>query len=145
MIKIILVDDHSLFRDGIKSLIHNYKNIRVIGEFDCGVKLIEALKTLEPDIVIMDISMPEMSGIEVTKIINEEFPTIGVIILSMHNTEDFIYNSIKAGAMGYLPKDIRREELLEAIDHVYNGEKYFSKEINNTMMTSFINKAKLEN
>lgn len=145
MIKIALADDHTLFREGIRSLINSAKNIDVIGEFENGEDLIKAIPELNPDIVITDISMPGISGIETTKIINEKYPNLPVIILSMHLDEDFVCNSVKAGAKGYLPKDIRKDELLEAINAVYNGENYFSKEVNETIMKSLISRTIEEN
>lgn len=142
MIKIILADDHRLFRDGIKSIINCDGNIEVVGEFDNGIDLLEAIPRLNPNLIITDISMPEMSGIEATKIISEKYPEIPVLILSMHNNEAFICNSIKAGAKGYLPKDIRREELISAIYAINKGENYFSREINDIILNSYINKVK---
>lgn len=141
MINIVLVDDHTLFRDGIKSLIST-ESINIIGEFNNGMELLSSMDKLLPDIIITDISMPGMSGIELTRKLSEDYPNIPVIILSMHNDEDFISNSIQAGAKAYLPKDIRRDELLEAILVVSNGESYYSKDVNQTIMNNFISKAK---
>ncbi len=140
MIKIALADDHTLFREGIRSLINSAKNIDVIGEFENGEDLIKAIPELNPDLVITDISMPGISGIETTKILKDKYPNLPVIILSMHLDEDFVCNSVKAGAKGYLPKDIRKGELLEAINAVYNGENYFSKEVNETIMKGLISR-----
>ncbi len=142
MINIILVDDHALFRDGIKSLISS-DEIKIIGEFDNGENLLADIDNLAPDMVITDISMPGISGIELTRILSKDYPDIPVIILSMHNNEDFISNAIKVGAKAYLPKDIRRDDLLEAIQVVSDGSIYFSKEINKTIMNSFVSKAKM--
>ena len=143
MIKVVLVDDHRLFRDGIKSLISN-NEIGVIGEFDNGIDLLSSINELNPDIVITDISMPEMSGIELCRKLSKSYPMLPIIILSMHNNEDFICNSIKAGAKAYLPKDIRRDELMEAIKTVSKGQTYFSKDVNQIMMNSFISKVREE-
>ncbi len=114
-LKIILVDDHRLVRDGIKSLLSHTVDLEIVGEASDGIELFEKLHSLRPDIVIMDISLPGRSGIEITKQICREYPEIKVLILSMYNSEDFIFNSIKAGAKGYLPKNTTRNELLEAI------------------------------
>ena len=142
IIKVVIADDHSLFRDGIKSLINNINGIVVVGEFDNGLDLIEGIVDIKPDVIITDISMPGMSGIDATKKISDEYPEIPVIILSMYNNEDFICNAIKAGAKSYLPKDIRRDDLLAAITAVSKGESYYSREVSETIMKNFINRAK---
>ena len=143
-IKILLADDHLLFRDGIKSLLNDVDNIEIIEEVANGKELLEKLITTSPDIIIADISMPSMSGIEATKIITKEYPDIKVLILSMHNDEEFILNSIKSGAKGYLPKDTGRDELLKAIYAISNGEEYYNKDISDTILKGIIKKAKSE-
>jgi len=143
-IKILLADDHLLFRDGIKSLLNDVDNIEIIEEVANGKELLEKLKTSSPDIVIADISMPSMSGIEATRIITEEYPDIKVLILSMHNDEEFILNSIKSGAKGYLPKDTGRDELLKAIYSISNEEEYYNKDISDTILKGIIKKTKSE-
>ena len=145
-IKIMLVDDHQIVRDGIKSLLESLDNVQIIGETSSAPELLLLLENYKPDIVITDISMPEMSGIELTKIINTDPKYIGinVLILSMYTSEDFIFNAIKAGAKGYLPKNISRKELFEAIHTIYKGEEYFSEQISNIILKSYIKKAKSE-
>ena len=91
---------------------------------------------------ILDISLPDISGIEITKKLKEDYPEIRVIILSMHLNEDFIFNAIKAGAMAYLPKNTSRSELLEAIEKVFNGEEFFAEPVSNIILKSYIKKAK---
>ena len=143
-IKIMLVDDHQIVRDGIKSLLESLDNIQIIGEASNGNELLGYLETVKPDIIITDISMPDMSGIELTKIINsnEKYKDVKVLILSMYTNEDFIFNAIKAGAKGYLPKNISRKELFDAINAIYKGEEYFSEQISNIILKSYIKKAK---
>ncbi len=145
-IKIMLVDDHQIVRDGIKSLLESLDNVQIIGEASSAPELLLLLENYKPDIVITDISMPEMSGIELTKIINTDpkYLGINVLILSMYTSEDFIFNAIKAGAKGYLPKNISRKELFEAIHTIYKGEEYFSEQISNIILKSYIKKAKSE-
>ena len=141
-IKIILADDHQLIRDGIRSLIHDAKNIEVIGEASDGYELLEQLKVTSPDIIVLDVSMPRLSGIEATKKITEEFPTVKVLILSMFTSEEYIFNAIKAGARGYLPKNTSKKELLEAIYSINAGNEYFSDSISNIILKSYIKKTK---
>ena len=140
-IKLILVDDHQLVRDGIKALLHGTEDIEIIGEASCGKELFELLKTQKPDLLIIDISLPEISGIEITRKICNDFPGIRVLMLSMYNSEDFILNSIKAGAKGYLPKNTSRNELLEAIYAIHSGEDFFSESVSKLMLKSYVRMA----
>lgn len=145
-IKIMLVDDHQIVRDGIKALLESLENVQVVGEASNAKELLEKLKNCKPDIIVTDISMPDISGIELTKIINEkeEFSGIKVLILSMFTNEDFIFNAIKAGANGYLPKNTTRRELFEAVNTIYNGDEYFSESISNIILKSYVKKAQNE-
>ncbi|MBN1340670.1 MAG: response regulator transcription factor [Bacteroidales bacterium] len=140
-IKVILVDDHAIVRDGIKALI-NTDEIEVAGEASSAAELFALLKTGKPDIVILDISLPDISGIEIAGIITADYPGIRVIILSMHLNEDFIFNAIKAGAMAYLPKNTTKRELLEAIRQVAAGEEYFTGPVSTIILKSYVKKAK---
>lgn len=144
-IKIILVDDHQLVRDGIKSLISDSFGIDIIGEASNSVELFKQLHQMMPDVILMDISLPNMSGIEITKILKKDYPKIKILMLSMYTSEDFIFNGLKAGINGYLPKNTTRDELLLAIEEVYNGREYFSKSISNIILKSFVNSAKYGN
>lgn len=144
-IKIILVDDHQLVRDGIKSLISDSFGIDIIGEASNSVELFKQLHQMMPDVILMDISLPNMSGIEITKILKKDYPKIKTLMLSMYTSEDFIFNGLKAGINGYLPKNTTRDELLLAIEEVYNGREYFSKSISNIILKSFVNSAKYGN
>ncbi|MCD4834147.1 MAG: response regulator transcription factor [Bacteroidales bacterium] len=141
-IKIVLVDDHQMFRDGVKSVLSDEDNIEVIGEIGNGNDLYEVLKSIKPDVIITDISMPEISGIDIAKYVSENYPEIKILILSMHSNEEFITKALSAGANGYLPKDTSMNELLEAINTIYTGDNYFNKEISDTILKSIINKSK---
>ena len=143
-IKIILTDDHRIFRDGIKSLLSENDDIQILGEASDGFELMEMLKGTIPDIVIMDISMPKISGIEVAKQISTLYPEVGVLILSMHTNEEFVINSIKAGAQGYLPKDTSKEELLKAIHVIYDGGEYYSKNVSDNFLKSYVRRFRAE-
>ena len=140
-IKIILVDDHQLVRDGIKALLSGIDDLEIISEASDGKELFQQLTTQKPDILIMDISLPDLSGIEITKTICKDYPDIKVLMLSMYNSEDFIFNSIKAGAKGYLPKNTSRNELLEAIYAIQSGEDFFSESVSKIMLKSYIRRA----
>jgi DNA-binding NarL/FixJ family response regulator len=141
-IKIILVEDHQIVRDGIKALLAEGPDIEIIGEAQNFSELREILISKLPDIIIMDISLPETSGIEITTYITEKYQSTKVLILSMYTEEDFIFNAIKAGAKGYLPKNTTRKELLDAISAIYNGAEFYSDTISNIILKSYVNKAK---
>ncbi|MCX6245189.1 MAG: response regulator transcription factor [Bacteroidetes bacterium] len=140
-IKIILVDDHQLVRDGIKALLGGIPEISIIGEAADGEELFSKLDTLKPDLLIMDISLPGVSGIELTKKICCSHPGIRVLILSMYNNEEFIFNALKAGAKGYLPKNTTRDELVEAIIAIRNGGEYYGDSISKIMLKSYVKRA----
>lgn len=142
-IKIILVEDHQIVRDGIKSLLANSIDIEIVNEAENAYELFEILKTDLPDIILLDISLPTMSGIEIAKILSRDFPSIKILMLSMYTSEDFVFNALKAGIKGYLPKNITRDELILAVNEVYKGNEYFSKSISDTILKSYINNAKL--
>lgn len=144
-IKIILVDDHQMFRDGVKSVLSDEENIEIIGEVGHGNDLYKLLKSLHPDLVITDISMPDISGIEIAKYVTENYPNIKILMLSMHTNAEFITKSLSVGANGYLPKDTSMNELLEAINSIHRGENYFNKEISDNILKSIIEKSKAEN
>ena len=141
-IKVFLVDDHQIVRDGIKALLKDEPSIEIIGEAESCYLLFETLKTGQPDIVILDISLPNMSGIEVAKILSKDYPNVKILMLSMYNNEDFIFNSIKAGAKGYLPKNTERTELVKALHEINAGREYFSPEIAQVMHQTYIRKAR---
>lgn len=141
-IKIILVEDHQIVRDGIKALLTDIDNIEIVGEAADHTELYERLGRQIPDVIIMDISLPGMSGIELTRQLAETHPSVKVLMLSMYTSEDFIFNSLKSGARGYLPKNTTRRELVDAIEAITRGEEYFSDSISSIILKSYITKAK---
>jgi DNA-binding NarL/FixJ family response regulator len=143
-IKLILVDDHRLFLDGVKSLLSEVDYIKIIAEATSGYELLNLLNKLTPDLIMLDISMKGLSGIEVSKQITAQYPEIKILILSMHTNEEFVLNAIKAGVKGYLSKDTSKEELLEAIEIIYNGGEAYSKLISDNFLKSYVKKFKAE-
>lgn len=129
VIQIIIADDHSIIRDGISALLKGEKQIEVAGTAANGREVIELLRTISADIVIMDINMPHCNGLEATKIITKEFPDVKVIALTMYDQSDSVKTMVEAGAWGYLFKDSTREELIDAIETVFKGRKYFNNKI----------------
>jgi len=143
--KVMLVDDHLIVRDGIKALLREDRSINIIGEATCGKDLFSLLESRVPDVVLLDISLPDISGIEISNRLTERYPQIKKLMLSMYTSEDFIFNALQAGANGYLPKNTTRGELLQAIAEVKEGKEYFSKSISDTILRSYVKNAKSRN
>ena len=141
-IKLILVDDHQLVRTGIANLLSGEPGFEIIGEASESREMFDLLRQLQPDIAVLDIALPGLSGIEITKKLHNDFPGIRILILSMHTSEEFIFNAINSGARGYLPKNTSRRELIEAIYAIHRGEEYFAESISNVILKSYIKKAK---
>lgn len=144
MIEVILVDDHQIVRDGIRLLIEGMDGIQVIDEAGSAKEMQGILKSKIPDLAIIDISLPGMSGIELAAFLTDEYPQIKILMLSMYTSEDFIFNSIKAGALGYLPKNTTKKELNRAIVEIMGGREYFSESISNVILKSYVKKAQSE-
>jgi DNA-binding NarL/FixJ family response regulator len=137
-IRIALVDDHKLVRNGIKSLLEEETDLEVVAEGANGLEALEIVKDLNPDLLIIDVRMPEMNGIEAVGKLKSYKSTTKAIVLSMHDSEDYIIQSINAGASGYLLKDTDKKEFIKAIHTVYNGGKYFSGDISNVIVSNFL-------
>jgi len=140
-IKVLLVDDHQIVRDGIFALLIKERDIEIVGEASNGDELFEKLKFIKPDIIILDISLPKMSGIEIAGILKKDYPDLRIIVFSSYTDEETIFKSIRAGAKGFLPKDSMREDLVEAIKKVYKGFEYLSEKIPNTILMDYIKKS----
>jgi len=132
------VDDHFLVRDGIRSLLEDEKQYRVIGEASDGKEAIDLVQSLQPDIVICDIRMPEMSGIETVEKLTSLSVSSKTIMLSMHDSDEYILQSINAGADGYLLKDAGKEEFLKALSTVSKGNKYFSGDVSSILVKNLL-------
>jgi two-component system nitrate/nitrite response regulator NarL len=129
MIKVMLVDDHPLFREGVRARLSMCDEIMLVGEAENGRQLLEKLDDLRPDVVLMDINMPEMNGMDVLEIMAEKKSHTKFIILSMHDDKEYIIPVIRLGAYGYMLKDVSGDEMIKAITVVYNGEKHFSQDV----------------
>jgi two-component system, NarL family, response regulator LiaR len=121
-IRVVLCDDHILFRQGVKKLLELEEDIRIVGEANNGQEMLDMLKKTGPDIILMDIGMPLMDGVTAAYKVKKISPNTSIVILTIYEDEPHIFEAIKAGAMGYLLKDVSIEELLEAIRKVYKGE-----------------------
>ena len=134
MIKIVIADDHAMFVDGIDSILKGEEDITVAGRCYDGPSVVEFLKTNEVDILLLDVNLPGMSGIEVCKAIKEMKLGINIIAISMFNEESYVTEILNNGAQGYILKNTGREELLKAIRSVHKGNSYFSKDVTQTIM-----------
>jgi len=136
-IRIMLADDHKMIRDGLRSLIEQHRGMEVIGEAADGQNAVQAARKLSPDVVVIDIGMPELNGIEATRQITALKCRPRVIGLSMHADRRYVAQMLKAGASGYLLKDSAFEELVLAIETVAKGQTYLSPQIASTVVTEF--------
>lgn len=137
MIKIAIVDDHQLFREGLASMFAKNDSIQVVASFGDGSELLPYLeKDKNIDVLLLDISMPVLGGLEVLKIVKKKYPLIKCIILSMHNDGNYVVQSVRNGALGYLLKNADQEELLQAIETVSLGKKYFNKETTELLLNN---------
>jgi two-component system response regulator DegU len=137
-VKILLTDDHVIVRNGIKTLLAEESELQVIAEASDGLEAIEALKQHDPDLLIMDIRMPNMNGLEATEAIKKENSKVKILILSMHDEGEYIMRALHLGADGYLLKDSDKGEFLKAIHTVMDGNKYFSGDISNVLVNSLL-------
>lgn len=137
-INIILADDHKILRDGLRNLIEKVSNMKVIAESQDGREAVKLCKELKPNVVIMDVSMPGLNGVEATQQIVQDNPDIKIIALSMHSNKRFITGMFKAGAYGYLLKDSDSDELITAINTVARNQKYVSQRISSIILNEFM-------
>jgi two-component system, NarL family, response regulator NreC len=126
-IRLLIADDHQLFRSGVSSLLDDDSDIVIIGEAENGLQLLEKYFALQPDIILVDISMPDMNGIDAFKEIRKKDKQAKALFLTMHDSEEYIYYTYKVGGMGLISKNTLKGELLFAIKTIFNGEKYFGK------------------
>ena len=140
--RIVLADDHALVRDGIRSLLETEIDLEVIGEASNGKEAIELVEKVHPDLLIIDIRMPVMNGIDAVEVLTKSNSQVKSIILSMHDSEEYILKSISAGANGYLLKDTDKTEFIKAIHTVRDGGKYFSGDISNVLVNNLLNSKK---
>lgn len=140
MIKVLLVEDHKILRDGLKAALSGNKEIKVIGECEDGNQVMGFLEKNEIDVILMDIKMPIMNGIDTTQLVVEKYPNIKVLALSMYNEEAYIMKIFKAGASGYILKNTSIAEMLDGIKKVFAGEIFYSLEVANIMVSKYMNK-----
>ncbi len=143
-ISILVVDDHSLVREGIITMLSIYDDFEIIGDAESGEDALKKIESELPDLILLDINMPGMNGIETAKHILGEYTDIKIIILSMEVTQDHISEAIKAGVSGYLAKDTKKEVLAEAIRKVMKGEQFFGEKVSQVIFKGFYKQSKGE-
>ena len=141
-IRILLADDHNVMRGGLRLLLERQPAFKVVGEASDGREAVEQAEATKPDIIVLDIAMPNLSGIEAAQRISALLPHTRIIILSMHSDESYVLRALKAGAKGYLLKDSAENDLIEAIKSVDEGKAFFSPEISNIMVEDYVREMK---
>jgi DNA-binding NarL/FixJ family response regulator len=121
-IRLLIADDHALVRSGLRSMLQREPGVEIVGEARNGREAVELCRSLEPDLILMDVRMPEMDGLEATRTIKQECPGTGVLMVTMHENRDYMLEATKAGAVGYVLKDASRNELISAVRRVVNAE-----------------------
>lgn len=138
-ISVVLADDHVLVRDGIRALLEDQSGIEVIAEASNGKEALDVIHKNRPHVLIVDIRMPEMNGIEVVGEINKSVTGVKTLVLSMHDSEEYVVQAIQAGADGYLLKGASKEEFIKALNKVASGGKYFTGDVSAIIMNNFVN------
>jgi two-component system response regulator NreC len=137
-VRVLLVDDHTILRQGIKILLEAQEDLEIAGEATNGREALEQVRRLIPDVVLMDISMPELNGLEATRLIKKEFPRVQVVILTMHETEEYLVQILQAGATGYVLKQAADHELIEAVRIASRGDTYLYPRIAAMLVSDYL-------
>lgn len=144
IIKVILADDHTVVRAGIRTMLTSLGGIEVVGEASNGRETLALVEQLRPDLLLCDITMPDMNGLEVTKRVAKEFPNVRVIMLSMHTSEEYVWQALKAGATGYLLKDTSASELDLAIKAVLSGKTFLTASVSKQVVETYMQRLKTD-
>jgi two-component system response regulator NreC len=137
-INLLLVDDHQVVRTGLRMLLEGQPDMKIIGEADSGLQALEKARELSPNVIVMDITLPDMSGIEATKLIKEEMPDIAVVALTIHEDEQYFFEMLQAGASGYVPKRAAPEDLITSIRAAFAGEIYIYPSLAKALVADFL-------
>jgi DNA-binding NarL/FixJ family response regulator len=140
-ISVLLVDDHTIVRKGLRSLLDAEADIQVIGEAEDGREAVEKVGRLRPQVVVMDITMPGLNGLEATRQIKERFPQVQVVVLTMHTAEEYIFQILRAGTSGYVVKRAAPSELISAVRAAYRGESFLSPSVSRTVIQEYLRQA----
>ena len=138
MIRVMIADDHNMFVEGVELILDGLENIQVVSKCYTGTEVFEKLAHIPADVILLDINLPGMNGLEVCQKLNKDYPAVKVLALSMHNEESFVTEILKYGAQGYILKNTGKKELISAIETVFEGQSYFSEEVTETIMKSLV-------
>jgi two-component system NarL family response regulator len=136
-IKVLIADDHRVVREGLCAILKTKEDLEVVGEAQDGQEAVEKARGLLPDVILMDVSMPRMSGVEATRIIKREFPHIGIVALTMYEEQQYIFDLVRAGATGYLLKDTDSSQIVAAIRAIYRGESLIHPSVATKILAEF--------
>lgn len=145
MTKIIIIDDHQLFREGVKRILDFEDSFEVVAEGDDGIDVLGLYERNQPDVVLMDINMPEKNGVEATAELIEKYPDAKVMVLSIHDDESYVTHALKSGALGYMLKEMDADEIVEAIKVVSNGGSYLHPKVTKNLVAEFRRLSEHEN
>ncbi len=140
-ITLLLVDDHAVVRSGLRMLLENEGEMEIVGEASSGLQAIQLVSTLVPDIVIMDISLPDLSGIEVTRRLKQMYPQLGVVALTIHEDHQYFFEMLQAGAAAYVPKRAAPDDLIAAIRTVHRGDVYIFPSLAKLLVSDFLSRS----
>ncbi len=140
-IKLLLVDDHQVVRTGLRMLLEGQPDMKIVGEADSGLQAIEKARQLSPDVVVMDITLPDISGIEATRRLKEELPGIAVVALTIHEDEQYFFEMLQAGASGYVPKRAAPEDLIASIRAAFASEIYIYPSLAKALVADFLGRS----
>jgi two-component system response regulator NreC len=140
-IRLLLVDDHEVVRSGLRMLLENQADLKILGEADTGKQALEMVETLNPDVVIMDITLPDISGIEATRRIKEAHPGVAVVALTIHEDQQYFFEMLQAGASGYVPKRAAPDDLITAIHAAHRGEMYIYPSLAKLLVGDFLSRS----
>lgn len=140
-IRVLIADDHTMVRQGLRTMLNSQSDIEVVGEAANGREAVQRAREIDPDVVVLDLSMPILNGLEATRQIMKENPRIGVLILTMHHNEEYVFQVLKSGAKGYIIKESGFEEMVRAVRSVYRHENYLDRKISKDVIDEYIKRA----
>jgi two-component system, NarL family, response regulator NreC len=140
--RVLLADDHQLMRSGLRLMLERESDMSVVGEASNGREAVVLAKSLKPDVVVMDVGMPNLNGVEAAHQMTEESPTLAIVMLSMHSDESYVLRALKSGARGYLLKDSAEEDLIRAVHAVAGGKSFFSPAVSKVLLDDYVRKLK---